>query len=72
MNTDERKAAEAKAERLAEKPTGAEEADLLAALEEISKGVGPFSQDHLTHAKNTIEAMKGLARAAIAKAKGGK
>jgi len=45
-------------------------ADLLQALEEIIKGEGPFSQDHMQHAINTIEAMKDLARAAIAKAKG--
>lgn len=43
--------------------------DLLAALEEIAEGAGPFSQDPLEHAANTIEAMKELARAAIAKAK---
>ena len=41
--------------------------DLLQALEEIIKGEGPFSQDHMQHAINTIEAMKDLARAAIAK-----
>ena len=44
--------------------------DLLAALKEISEGAGPFSQDPLKHAANTIEAMKELARAAIAKATG--
>jgi len=44
--------------------------ELLEALEEIARGVGPFSMDRLEHATNTIEAMKGLARAAIAKARG--
>ena len=46
--------------------------ELLAALEEIAEGAGPFSMDPLTHAGNTIEAMKEIARAAIAKAKGDK
>lgn len=38
------------------------------ALETISKGEGPFSRDHLTHAENTIEAMKRTAREALATA----
>lgn len=44
--------------------------DLLDALREIAKGEGGFSLDQLTHAQNTIEAMKGLARAALAKVEG--
>jgi len=44
--------------------------DLLEALKEIAKGEGAFSRDQLTHATNTIEAMKEIARAAIAKAEG--
>ena len=36
-----------------------------AALTEIQKGEGPFSVDHLTHASNTIDAMKELATDAI-------
>ena len=35
------------------------------ALAEISKGNGRFSQDHLTHASNTIEDMKELANEAL-------
>ena len=42
--------------------------ELLAALEEIAEGAGPYSMDPLQHASNTIEAMKELARAALAKA----
>lgn len=42
--------------------------DMVAALKEISEGRGPFSQDHHQHAKNTIEAMKAVAVAALAKA----
>jgi hypothetical protein len=34
------------------------------ALLEIAKGEGPFSRDPLTHAENTIEAMKELAAVA--------
>ena len=37
-----------------------------AALEEIRKGEGEFSRDHLTHCQNTVEALKGLADAALA------
>lgn len=44
--------------------------DLLAALEEIAKGAGPFSRDALTHASNTIDYMKEVANAAIRKARG--
>lgn len=40
-------------------------AELEMALREIEKGAGPFSQDRLTHAINTIEAMKELAQAAL-------
>ena len=36
------------------------------ALREIAQGSGPFSRDRLTHAENTIESMKELARAALA------
>lgn len=39
------------------------------ALEEIAKGEGPFSMDQLTHAGNTIDAMKGLAIEALKEAK---
>lgn len=42
---------------------------LVKALEEIAKGQGAFSRDPLTHASNTIDDMKGLAREALAKAK---
>ena len=35
------------------------------ALEEIVKGEGPFSRDQITHASNTIEAMKAIARKAL-------
>ena len=37
-----------------------------AALIEIQEGAGPFSRDPLQHASNTIEAMKKLAREALA------
>lgn len=36
-----------------------------AALREIAKREGAFSQDHLTHAKNTIENMARIAEAAL-------
>ena len=36
------------------------------ALEEISKGAGPYSQDPFEHCRNTVEAMKNLAKVAIA------
>jgi hypothetical protein len=36
------------------------------ALREISKGEGPFSQDHLKHAANCIENMKNIAITALA------
>jgi len=39
---------------------------LLMALHEIEKGAGPYSRDPLEHASNTIEAMKQLARDAVA------
>lgn len=39
--------------------------DMLAALQEIVQGKGAFSRDPLTHASNTIDNMKALARAAI-------
>jgi len=35
------------------------------ALKEISKGEGAYSRDRLTHAENTIRAMKDLARDAL-------
>ena len=41
--------------------------DLLEALKEIAKGEGAFSLDPLTFAENTIENMKEIAQAAIAK-----
>jgi len=34
-------------------------------FQEIKKGMGPFAQDQQTFADNTIEAMKGLAQAAL-------
>lgn len=58
-----REQAEANARLIASAP------DLLAALEEIAKGEGAFSLDPLTHAGNTIDNMKEIARAAIEKAK---
>lgn len=42
---------------------------LLDALEEISKGEGPYSNDRLDHAENTIESMIQIAEAAIAQCK---
>ena len=45
----------------------AENAELLAALMEIAKGKGAFSMDSMTFANNTIENMKEIAEAAIAK-----
>lgn len=44
--------------------------NLLAALEDIAEGKGPYSRNQLTHAWNCIEEMKATAQAAIAKAKG--
>jgi hypothetical protein len=41
---------------------------MLAALDEISLGAGPFNQDPMRHAENTIENMKELARNAIREA----
>lgn len=38
---------------------------LMDALKEISKGMGRFSRDPLTHADNTIEDMKRLANKAL-------
>lgn len=38
---------------------------MLSALKEIAKGEGPFSNDRLIHAINTIEAMQAIAIAAI-------
>ena len=40
--------------------------ELVEALREIAKGAGPYSQDQLEHATNTIQAMKDLANEAIA------
>lgn len=39
---------------------------LLNALKEIAEGKGAFSRDHLTHASNVIDNMKGIAEKAIA------
>lgn len=44
-------------------------ARLTGALERIALGEGRFSRDQLTHASNTVEDMKALARAGLAKAK---
>ena len=41
--------------------------ELLEALEDIAKGEGRYSHDHLTHAENCIEDMKAIAVKAIAK-----
>jgi hypothetical protein len=40
-------------------------AGLITALEEISKGDGPFNHDPLIHAGNCIENMKMIARVAL-------
>ena len=40
--------------------------ELLMTLHEIARGAGPYSRDPLEHATNTIEAMKQLAKNAIA------
>lgn len=44
--------------------------DLLATLEEIAKGEGPFNRDPLEHASNVIEHAQQIAREAIEKATG--
>ena len=44
--------------------------DMYEALKEILEGKGRYSMDKLTHAENTIEDMKELAKQAIAKAEG--
>lgn len=44
--------------------------DMLFALREIAKGQGAYSRDPFQHACNTIEDMKEIANAAIAKAEG--
>ena len=44
--------------------------DLYEALKEILEGKGRYSMNRLTHAENTIEDMKELAKQAIAKAVG--
>ena len=49
---------------------GAINAELLAGLMEIAKGEGAFSLDQFTFANNTIENMKDIANATIAKAEG--
>ena len=41
---------------------------LVEALKRISKGEGACSRDHLTHASNCIEEMKGIAKKAIQEA----
>ena len=43
-------------------------AELLEALKEIAEGKGRYSENQFEHARNTIEDMKELAKAAIAKA----
>ena len=45
------------------------EAVAIEALIEIEKGEGRYSMDQLIHANNTIENMKSIARAALAKLK---
>ncbi len=44
-------------------------AALSEALEQITKGEGRFSMDHLTHASNTIDDMKAIAREALGAAR---
>jgi hypothetical protein len=39
--------------------------EMVKALEEISKGMGEYSQDPLGHARNTIMDMKGIAIKAL-------
>ena len=46
------------------------ETELLAALNEISKGAGEFSMDPLEHATNCIESMREIARTALTAATG--
>jgi hypothetical protein len=46
--------------------------EMYEALKQIAKGEGRYSQDPLTHASNTIDDMKELAKAALAKAEGAK
>lgn len=48
----------------------AQNAEKLAAMEEIAKGEGPFSRDPFKHAENVIDSMKAVAVAAITNAKG--
>lgn len=43
--------------------------EMFSALKEIALGSGPFARDRLQHAENTIEYMKELARAVLAKIK---
>ena len=43
---------------------------LIAALAEIAKGEGAYSRDPLIHAGNTIDNMKGIAKAALAALEG--
>lgn len=45
-------------------------AALTKALAEIAEGRGAFSRDPLTHAENTIDSMKEIARAALAATEG--
>ncbi len=40
------------------------------ALKDITQGVGVYSRDQLTHASNTIDAMKALAQSALDKIDG--
>ena len=40
---------------------------LAGALQEVSLGRGPFDRDHLKHADNCIDAMKEVARSALAR-----
>lgn len=46
----------------------ASHAELVEALKEIEIGAGPYDQDHMQHAKNTIQAMKNLAKEALRRA----
>lgn len=45
-----------------------DKAELLGAMEEIAKGEGAYNNDPLIHAGNTVDNMKAIANAVIAKA----
>jgi len=45
--------------------------ELVEGLREIERGEGAYSEDRLTHASNTIDNMKRIARELLAKLEGG-